>query len=77
MRLMSDTTKMSKLDLIKSTLLAFLLVLVGNATHVTGESRSKEAAVETESVQNSDLEVDPNGYIMFCPCMGKAISLPL
>ena len=20
-----------------------------------------------------DIEVDPNGYMMFCPCMGKAI----
>ena len=22
-----------------------------------------------------DVEVDPNGYMMFCPCMGKAILL--
>ena len=22
-----------------------------------------------------DIEVDPNGYMMFCPCMGKAILL--
>jgi hypothetical protein len=40
-------------------LIAFLCLIYGG----------KAVVVTKENLE--DIEVDPNGYMMFCPCMGK------
>ena len=42
----------------KAVVAFICLIHAGNATDLTKDNLE-------------DIEVDPNGYMMFCPCMGK------